>query len=183
MLKRLALIVGMLGLASAEVLAGTPGSVNVGDAAPAFSLRDRSRGLIALSDYVSARRPKQVVVIDFFRTDCKPCRSSMPKLRALAKDFTGKPVKFIMVALLEDQEGRSKLNAFLQRNPVPFPVLVDAYGVVAKKYIRQGNGVKLPALFVIGPNGKVEGRFGYVGAEEYPKLKAHIGKLAAPLKR
>lgn len=183
MIRSLTMALVLLAFCPVDASAGTPGSVGVGEQAPAFSLRDQSRGLVALSDFVSPRGPKRVLVIDFFRTDCKPCRTSLPKLRALAKEFAGRPVKFLMVALLEDDGGRAKLNAFLRTNPLPFPVLVDAYGVVAKKYIREGNGVKLPGLFVIGPTGKVEGRYGYVGPEEYPKLKAQISGLAARVKR
>jgi peroxiredoxin len=144
---------------------GTPAKAapRPGDAAPAFALRDRQGERVSLADLAypgpeRPRRPKQVVVLDFFRTDCEPCRKGLPKLIDLHRRTEGKGVRVILLALLEDEEGESKLDRFLAENPVPFTVLVDAYAAVGKKYVEEGGKVRIPALFVVDRAGVIRER-------------------------
>ena len=152
-------------------------------AAPTFSLRDRQGALIALGDLAysgkaKARRPKQVVLLDFFRTDCKPCHKGLAKLIGLHKKYKGKGVTVYLVALLEDDGGEGKLNAFLKKNPLPFPVLVDAYGVVGKKYVKSGNGFSIPALFVIDKDGVLRAHVQGLNKTAANKLDPLLARLA-----
>ncbi len=135
--------------AAAEVL-------KVGAKAPDFQLRDRQQTLVRFSRFAA----KKVVVLDFFRTDCKPCVKSLGTLKALYKRFGAnkKNVRFLLVAMVERDGGEAKLDAFLKQAKVPFPVLVDTYGMVAKKFIAKGNSVQLPSLFVLDKRGRVRWR-------------------------
>lgn len=138
--------------------------------------------MVSLSDLAyrgrtKPHRPKKVVILDFFRTDCKPCRTCLPKLVALQRRLKGKPVQVLMVALLEEDEGEEKLRAFLKKTPIPFPVLIDAYGVVAKKYIKKGSGFRLPSVFLIDRNGVLRGRLGYLDAKGLQRLQEQINTL------
>ena len=63
-----------------------------------------------------------------------------------------------MIALLEEENGRSKLDQWLKKNKLPFPVLVDAYENVAKKYIVEGDTVSLPSIFYIDKTGIIKKR-------------------------
>jgi len=118
------------------------------------------------------------VVLEFFRTDCKPCVKGLPRLAALQRRYRGRPVQVLMVALLEKDEGERKLRAFLKRHPVPFPVLIDAYGVAAKRYIRQGDGLKLPGLFLIDRDGVLRAREpGLLDAKGAERLHRRIDAL------
>jgi peroxiredoxin len=143
------LSVALVAPASAEVL--KPGAK-----APDFQLRDLQQTLVRFSRFAA----KKVVVLDFFRTDCNPCVKSLGKLKALHKRFGSNKqnVRFLLVAMLERNEGEKKLSAFLGKAKLPFPVLVDAYDSVAKKFISKANSVQLPSLFVIGKKGKVRWR-------------------------
>jgi peroxiredoxin len=124
------------------------------------------------------RHPKRVVVLDFFRTDCKPCRNGLPKLVKLHKKLRSRGVQVVLVALLEDEEGEAKLDRFLARYPLPFPVLVDAYSNVARKYVATGDSVQIPALFVIDRNGVLRSRVGgVVDSKVLEKLQARIEEL------
>jgi len=170
-----------LTFAAAPALAA-PDLPVVGKAAPTFSLRDREGALIALGDLcypgaARAHQPKHVVVLDFFRTDCKPCRKSLPRLVELHKQLKGKAVKVMLVALLEDDEGQEKLDSFLRGQQLPFPVLVDAYAVASKKYVSKGGGVQIPALFVIDRAGVLRARHGGVEAKEQAALHKQIMDL------
>ena len=67
-------------------------------------------------------------------------------------------VQVLMIALLEDENGRARLNQWLKANKLPFPVLVDAYESAAKKYIFKGETVSLPSIFLIDENGLVRAK-------------------------
>jgi peroxiredoxin len=166
------------------VLAAAPAvaTPKIGQPAPAFSLRDREGTLVSLADLAypgraKGHRPKRVVVLDFFRTDCKPCRKALPKLVALHKTFKDKPVRVILVALLEEDEGQEKLDRFLEKQRLPFAVLVDTYAVAGKKYVAKGRGVQIPALFVIDRSGVLRARFSGLAS----KSKATIHKTISDL--
>lgn len=129
--------------------------LKIGQKVPDFQLRDREQTLIRLSRFSKGK----VVVVDFFRTDCKPCVKSLVALKKLHKAYgKDKRVRFLVVALLEQDGGEGRLEAFLKKTPVPFPVVVDAYDTVAKKFIAKGNSVQLPSLFVVDKKGVVRWR-------------------------
>jgi len=153
--------------------------LKVGQRAPDFSLRDRQSNLVRLSDYACgpgapAWKKKRQVLIDFFRTDCEPCRRELPQVIEFQRRHQGR-VQVLMIALLEEEDGTGKLDRFLAANPLPFPVLVDAYETVAKKYIASGESVTLPAIFFIDENSVVRANF--VGLEK--DLEASLSKVLA----
>lgn len=129
-----------------------------GDMAPDFSLRDREGNLVRVSDRAypgkaQPRKPKQAVLLDFFATDCKACREELPQVIELARQR--KDIQVLMVAIPEAEEGEKKLDAFLKEHPLPFPVLVDSYQTVARKYVASRDSITLPALFLIGKSGRI----------------------------
>jgi peroxiredoxin len=158
--------------------------VKVGDKAPDFSLRDLDSNLVRLSDMAYAGKEvswkkKKKVLIDFFRTDCKPCIKELPQVLKCHQKM-GDQVQVLMVALLESEKGREKLDAFLKKHKIPFPVLVDAYETAAKKYIVDGETLTLPSIFLIDENGVVRAR--YVGLKEdlHASLLETVGKKTPP---
>lgn len=160
-ITRTILAFAVLALLASGSLAGAP-KVKVGDQAPDFSLRDLDSNLVRLSDLaypgkeVSWKKKKKVL-LDFFRTDCKPCMKKLPEIVAYHNKHKDK-VHVVLIALLESENGREKLDRFLKEQKLPFPVLVDTYETVAKKYIVDGETVTLPAIFLIDENGKVRAR-------------------------
>ncbi len=167
------------------LLAAAPAAAapKVGSPAPSFSLRDQESTLFKLSDLAypgkeRARQPRKVLVLDFFRTDCKPCRAALPKLAKLAAQFKGQAVQFVLIALLEDDEGEEKLERFFQKNKVPYPVLVDAYAVAAKQYVMEEGKVSIPALFLIDREGVLQAVYRGLDEVGLKELEQAIGKLA-----
>ena len=145
----------------------------VGERAPHFALRDREGALFDLG------RAKQPVVLDFFRTDCKPCRRSLPVLAKLHAR-RGKQLKVVLVALLEEEEGEERLERFLRATPLPFTVLVDRYGLAAKKYVVRAGSARIPALFVIDARGVLRAR---LGGETKKELARKLDRICADLGR
>ncbi len=154
----------------------------IGKAAPDFRLRDRdgaltSLGNLAYSGKERASRPKQVVVLDFFRTDCKPCKKSMPELIKLHKELKDKPVKILLIALLEEEEGEEKLDRYFSAHPLPFPVLMDSYQSVAKNYVMEKGSLSIPKLFIIDRNGVLRAKYDGLQEKQVDKVKGQIKRL------
>jgi peroxiredoxin len=160
------------------------GQPKVGDRAPDFSLRDLESNLIRLSDIAykgkeKSWKKKKDVLLDFFRTDCKPCMKKLPEVVAFYNKNKAK-VQVILIALLESENGRAKLDGFLKANKLPFPVLVDSYETVAKKYIVDDETLTLPSIFYIDKNGVIRAFFqemkGDLETSITKALKAEPGK-------
>jgi peroxiredoxin len=137
--------------------------VRVGMNAPDFALRDLESNLIRLSDIAypgeeKSWKKKKQVLMDFFRTDCEPCKKELPEVIKYHDKHKDK-VQVILIALLESENGREKLDSFLKKHKLPFPVLVDAYESVAKKYIVDDESLTLPSIFYIDKQGLIRARF------------------------
>ena len=134
--------------------------LKVGQKAPDFKLRDLSGKLVRLSDYAFKGKPrkgeeKKRVILDFFRTDCPPCKKELPEVIKYYRRHGDEGVVVILIALLEPDEGKGKLRVFLDENKVPFQVLLDPYELAAKKYIARDGSFDLPSIVAISPDGKV----------------------------
>lgn len=127
-----------------------------GEPAPAFRLRALDGAMVKLEDLAypgpeKSYAKKHPILVDFFRTDCEPCMKAMPELVAVHQKFNPFGLEVVLVALLEDQDGRKKLESYLATQKLPFKVVVDQSNHFAKKYI--GETVSLPATFLIERNG------------------------------
>lgn len=92
---------------------------------------------------------KQVVVLDFWASWCAPCIETLPKLAELTEKFTDKNVEFYGVNLEEDTK---TVQAFLEKQELKLPVLLDTQAAVAEKY-----GVDaIPHMVLIGLDGRVQ---------------------------
>lgn len=85
----------------------------VGKQAPAFSLRDSTGKLVALSDFRGRK-----VLVNFWATWCAPCVHEMPMLDELA---TANPDELVVLGVAEDDP--AAVTAFLKQRPVGYPIL------------------------------------------------------------
>lgn len=127
-----------------------------GDRAPAFKLRGLDQSLVRLDElaYPGPEKrwaKKRPVLLDFFRTDCGPCRAAMPELVALHHAYQARGLKVVVVALLEPEDGRAKLERYLAEQKLPLTVVVDDTEHFAQQYL--GKTVALPATFLIDREG------------------------------
>lgn len=150
------------------------GLPTVGKPAPVFKLRDLTGGMVRLDEIAYQGREKswakkQPLLLDFFRTDCSPCRTAMPDLVAFYNTHKADGVEVVLVALLETDNGRQKLESYLAGQTIPFRIVVDTTEHFAKKYL--GSSVKLPATFLIDRDGVlVKAKYGAKGT-----LEEHFG--------
>ncbi len=121
----------------------------VGAKAPAIWLKD-SNGLY---QELAARQGSPVLLF-FFRSDCRLCKSLMRRVVDFHVKY-GHEVEVLMVALLEEQDGRARLDDYLAKIRPSFPVLVDADEEVAANYIIKGDLITLPTFFFLDPEGVI----------------------------
>ncbi|MGZ7066569.1 MAG: TlpA family protein disulfide reductase [Candidatus Aminicenantales bacterium] len=148
----------------------TLGGPAVGEMAPAWTVMDDRKNTLSLASLAG-----NVVVMDFWATWCGPCEASIPHMQALSREFRGKPVKVVGLTWNESGDAR----AYFEKNGVTYPTfpgdsLADAYGI---------NTSGIPAVFVIGPDGRVvDFLIGYSGEETDRKLREAVERGLAKIR-
>jgi len=135
-------------------------SLSPGDPAPPFVMRDLvTDEAVFLRDFVGKRlrrRSKQdeqqVVVLSFWATWCEPCKTEIPILTKMAKEFAGKPVRFFLVNTMEYANVTEEMvrQEYTKRG-YSLQCLIDGSGRVARLYTVRG----LPMIVVLGKDGTV----------------------------
>lgn len=121
--------------------------------APDFSAPDREGMPLSLSDLRG-----RVVVLNFWFSDCAPCREEMPSLETLARRFAGRDVEFVALSVDPSWE---KVDAFLAGDPhlrgqrPTYRVLLDAQKSVPPRY----GTFKYPETFLVDRDGALLARF------------------------
>jgi thiol-disulfide isomerase/thioredoxin len=88
----------------------------------------------------------KVVVLNFWFVGCPPCRMEIPELNELTKEFAGKEVVFLGIAL----DGQSAVEQFIMKTPFDYQQIASGQSI-ANQY-----GVKgYPTHAVMDKSGKV----------------------------
>lgn len=131
-------------------------SVEVGKAAPAFTLRDESGTKVALRDY----RGRDVIVYFYPRDDTPGCTKEAQGFRDLWKLIQQEGAVVIGIS----PDGQASHEEFKTKYDLPFPLLSDPDKKVMRKYGAFGEkmmyGKRTQAVIRstvwIGPDGKVK---------------------------
>ncbi len=132
-------------------------SVTVGSDAPGFSAKtlDASPRMKTLSDYRG-----DVLLLNVWATWCIPCRTEMPSVEALHKDFSARGLKVVAVSI--DEAGYAQqIREFTAALHLTFEILHDDTGAIQAIYRTAG----VPETFVIGRDGVIRKR--WIGAEDW----------------
>lgn len=93
---------------------------------------------------------KNVVILNFFSTDCIPCIKEIPTYNRLAKRFKQQPVKMIYVnvdANISDLE----MGRFIIRRGIKVPMMLPNQKEAMRKY----KAFTLPRMIIINRKGKI----------------------------
>jgi peroxiredoxin len=130
---------------------GTP--VAMDRAAPAFDQPVLlGRGSLDLGRYQG-----EVVVLNFWRTTCRACRTEVPELERLWQAYRSRGVGFVGVDYLDDEEAAI---GFVRSYGMTYPSVVDPNGKMGDAYGVFG----LPTTFIITPDQRI--RFAVYGRIE-----------------
>lgn len=139
-------------------------SAQVGEQAPAFSLKDKDGKTISLASLKG-----KVVVLNFWATWCPPCRAEIPDFKKVYSEYKGKGVEIIGVSL--DHKGWDVVRPFLKKWDINYPVVLGG-AKIAKDY---GNVRSIPTTFIIDKKGKIVDS--HVGAMKESVLVKSFKKL------
>jgi peroxiredoxin len=121
-------------------------AVNVGDAAPEFTLNDASGKPVSLASLKG-----KVVLIDFWASWCEPCRAESPNLKTQYKLYKDKGFEIISVSL--DTDKKSWLKAIAD-DGLTWLQVSDLKGYRSSAVQSYGIG-GVPSFFLIGRDGKI----------------------------
>ncbi len=131
-----------------------------GQPAKDFALPDLDGKVHKLSEHKGS-----VVLLDFWATWCGPCRMTMPLVDKLEREYRARGLVVYSINLRED---RDKALAYIRKQGYGMTTLLDTTGTTADAY--QVNGI--PALFVIGKDGRIATQM--VGVQQEEDLRDAI---------
>jgi len=134
-------------------------SLNVGDAAPDFTLNDQTRTPVSLSDF---RGEKHVLVVFYPLAFSGVCTGEMCTLRDSIDAFRGDDVETLAISV----DSTAATAAWAARDGYEFPLLSDfwPHGAVAQQYgvFDAEKGLALRGTFLVDKEGVI--RFAEVNA-------------------
>ena len=116
----------------------------IGTKAPDFTSSTTDGTLIKLSEYRG-----QVVLVNFMTSWCPPCEAELPALNGFSEKWKDSGVVVIGVDV---QEEPAKVANFVKEMAIPFPVVMDEYGEIARAYGIDG----FPTTVIIDEEGIVQ---------------------------
>jgi len=132
-------------------------TLELGDAAPDFTLKDINGSAVTLSDYEG-----KVIILDFFASWCPPCREEIPGFIALNKELKESGFAVIGVSMVSSRESRE----FANKMGIDYPVLVDD-GSASRLY---GPIRSIPMTYIIDKDFNVANiHIGYRTKEQFAK--------------
>jgi protein SCO1/2 len=125
------------------MLASTAPAPQVGHPAPDFTLKSTAGRIISLGSLHG-----HVVLLNFWASWCKPCRTEMPMLGTWYRKLRGKGFDVVGV---NEQDPLADARAFARSVHTPYTVLLDSDGSIGARYDVMG----LPTTVLIDANGIV----------------------------
>lgn len=123
----------------------SPADALIGKTAPDFELRLLDGGILSLS----AKKDKEIVILDFWATWCGPCRAAMPIMEKVSGEFADQDVRLYAVNLEEEIED---IKSFLESQGLNVQVALDTDGSVAEMY----KAFSIPQTVIVGKDGTVQ---------------------------
>lgn len=114
--------------------------------APYFTVMDNVGNEVSLEDFKGT-----YLYITVWATWCVPCKSELPYLDLLQKEYYGKNIKFLTIAV-DDQDNKGKWKEFLTQNP---HAGIHTFAGVANEFTKDYMIISVPRFILIGPEGKI----------------------------
>ena len=145
MLKAILVIMLISGLLITGCSADSePSTATIGKPAPNFQLQNLDGQSISLSGLQG-----KPVLLNFWATQCPPCRSEMPYLQEIYNEWSDKELTLVAINI---GESSAKVERFMQSQNLSLPVLLDTKQDVAQKY-----GIQyIPTTFFIDKDGIIQ---------------------------
>ncbi|MBH5319716.1 redoxin domain-containing protein [Paenibacillus sp. GSMTC-2017] len=160
------------GVLSKQRLGSAEGSSIVGpregNIAPGFELVDWKGERVSLKDYRG-----QTVMINFWTTWCKVCKTEMPHVQKLYEHYqaTESDVAILTLNVTSQELNATHVKQYIEKQGFEFPVVLDARGDAESEYDVRA----YPTTFIVGDEGVIRERF--LGAISYNDMKKRIERV------
>jgi peroxiredoxin len=148
-------------LFSPTLLSSAYAQPQIGEKTPGFITSTLDGKRIALKDYWE-QQGKKVLVLSFFATWCQPCKEDLRYLQKVQDQHGNKGLQVLCI-LTQDSSKEDDVRKFIQELGVEFPILLDNYGIIGKRY----GVIGLPCNFLVNKRGFLKAR--YLGYSESVK--------------
>ena len=111
----------------------------------------------------------KVVLVNFWGTYCGPCMKEMPHVIDAHREFAPRGYETVAVAVRQDDP--EKVAAFARERALPFKVIHDSSGEIAREF---GKVRVTPTIFVLDREGRVVAKS--VGNLDWKALKTAVEK-------
>ncbi len=147
--------------------------LEVGSAAPDFSIKDTDGNLFSLAN----ERGKKTILIVFWSIFCEPCRAEMPAIQKLYEKYKDKGLDVISVAL-DGEPMKSSIVGFVKQEGYTFRVLIDELDAQEMFKVADPYGVGgTPTMYLLDKGGKVAlAKAGLLKEEELDKTVRNLLK-------
>lgn len=141
--------------------------VAAGPKAANFKLESLDGATVSLDQFAG-----KVVFLNVWATWCGPCREEMPSMETLYNEFQSNK-DFVMLAISQDDKGRTAVAPYVAKNGYHFKVLLDPENKVSSSYDVSG----VPETFIIDRNGRIVAH--HMGAFDWsrPDVKDALQQL------
>ena len=126
------------------VFAGVKTGVDIGQKAAPFKLLSVEGKELELESFAKDK----VTLLVFGTTWCPSCRHEVPILKEYYNDLKDDGLKVLGIDV---QEGKKKVNSFVEKNRINYPVVLDSNAETARLY----NVVGIPLNIILDKNGVI----------------------------
>jgi thiol-disulfide isomerase/thioredoxin len=138
-----------------------PPLLHVGERAPSFgpvklhNPTEAGMPSFILGRYVGdePETPAKAVLISFFATWCGPCKKELPALVALSEKYKAKGLQVVSISIDKEEEQFKIVRELVTKNGITFPVLMDRYNLLARRYL--GEKTAMPSVFLVKADGTI----------------------------
>ncbi|MHC9541851.1 MAG: peroxiredoxin family protein [Vulcanimicrobiota bacterium] len=110
-----------------------------------FSLKDLKGNTVTLAEL----KGKKVILLVFWATWCSYCKAEVPSLISLSDSLKDRDFQILAVSIKEKEK---TVAAFVEKNKIPYTVIIDPDGKVAQDY----GVIGVPTNIIIDKNGRID---------------------------
>ncbi len=114
--------------------------------APDFTLETPTGEKLSLKDFRG-----KAVLLNFWATWCEPCKKELPSMQKIYEALNPGGVEVVAISI--DRDKKERVEKYIKKYNLTFPVLLDPSQKVRKDYFILG----LPTSYLIGADGKLKG--------------------------
>jgi peroxiredoxin Q/BCP len=141
----------------------------VGTPAPGFNTVDAHGNPVSLADFAG----KTVILYFYPKDDTPGCTKEACGFRDAYADYQSKDLVVLGVSM-DDQASHKK---FAEKYNLPFPLLVDSDGAIARAYDVDGGGYAKRVTYVIDGEGKIARVYQNINTETHARdILADLGR-------